>query len=60
MKASALRVMRIWRQRLPLGPPTPREIGRNAAVHCRPCSGWMDQPGKEVPSPRERSFDYVE
>jgi hypothetical protein len=57
MKERAKRVMKRWYGRLRPVPDDPREIGRNASTHCRPCGCWMCQAdGREVPPPRERAF----
>ena len=55
MKQRARRIMRLWSGRRAFVADE-RAIGVNASTHCRPCSGWMDQPGREVPPPRERPF----
>jgi len=55
MKNIARRVMRLWagnRQ----GPVSPQAVGINASTHCRPCSCYLCQPGREVPPMRERAF----
>lgn len=55
MKARARRTMRVWRQSV----SDPRQVGRNASTHCRPCACWMCKAeGREVPAPRERAFDH--
>src|SRR4051812_47483845 len=48
MKARALRVMQLWHRGVGKPVPTEREIGRNASVHCRMHSGWVDR-GKSRP-----------
>jgi hypothetical protein len=59
MKQRARRIMGRW-FRSPF-PEDPRNLGVNASTHCRPCGCWMCQePGREVPQPRERAFDYQE
>ena len=56
MKARAKAVMKRWYGRRPVS-TNPREIGRNASTHCRPCGCWMCQDDRrEVPPPRERAF----
>jgi len=54
MKRRARSVMRIWavnRQ----NPVSPRAVGVIASTHCRPCSCYLCQPGREVPPMRERA-----
>ncbi len=56
MKERAKRTMRRWYGRRPVS-TDPREIGRNASTHCRPCGCWMCQDNtREAPPPRERAF----
>ncbi|HEY1755547.1 MAG TPA: hypothetical protein VGG72_09140 [Bryobacteraceae bacterium] len=60
MKARAKVVMKRWYGRRPVS-TDPREIGRNASTHCRPCGCWMCQyDEREVPPPRERAFDDLD
>ena len=55
-KVRAKVVMKRWYGRRPVS-TDPREIGRNASTHCRPCACWMCQYDKrEVPPSRERAF----
>jgi len=54
MKSRARRVMRIWavnRQ----NPVSQKAVGVNTSTHCRPCSCFLCQPGREVPPMRERA-----
>ncbi len=58
MKARARAVMKrsVWQAAGEVS-INPREIGRNASTHCRPCGCWMCQyDEREVPPPRERAF----
>jgi hypothetical protein len=60
MKARARRIMRLWFRGMGHDVPLdPRQVGRNASTHCRPCACWMCQEdGREVPPLRERaSYD---
>ncbi|MEX2264245.1 MAG: hypothetical protein WD696_19985 [Bryobacteraceae bacterium] len=62
MKVRARRIMRLWfagkTYELRLDP---RDVGRNASTHCRPCGCWMCQAdSKEIPPLRERPFDDPE
>ena len=63
VKDRARRVMLIWagnRQRPSnLQIVTPQAVGVNASTHCRPCSCFLCQPGREVPPPRERAFTIL-
>jgi hypothetical protein len=55
-KNKARRIMRIWGMRTGSRFATPKAIGVNASTHCRPCSCFLCQPGREVPPMRERAF----
>lgn len=55
MKARARKIMKLWSFGVRF-PMTARDVGRNASTHCRPCSCWLCQPQREVPTPRERAY----
>jgi hypothetical protein len=59
MKNRARRVMRLWAGNRQVS-ATPQAVGVNASTHCRPCSCYLCQPGREVPPLRERAFHDME
>ena len=54
MKARARRYLR--RCGMPSISGDPRVVGIIASTHCRPCSCFLCQPGKEIPPQPERAF----
>ncbi|HWB83295.1 MAG TPA: hypothetical protein VG675_04085 [Bryobacteraceae bacterium] len=59
MKQRARRVMGVWFGGQP-HPSNQRNIGVCASTHCRPCSCFLCQPGREVPPRRERAFQELD
>jgi hypothetical protein len=60
MKAKARNLLRVWRRLHPCE-PDPREVGRLASTHGRPCSCWLCRNGAdETLTMRERRFDDPE
>ena len=57
MKDRARRVLLLWRRGLPEKSASPREVGRTASTHGRPCSCWMCTGHKEAAPMRERRFE---
>jgi hypothetical protein len=55
MKAEARRVVSTWGASSRALANDPSFIGRAAAVHCRWCSCFLCQYGKDIPPPRERA-----
>lgn len=63
MKARARKIMGLWSQGLPVAAEhSPRDVGRNASTHCRPCSCHMcrnDEPSKQERAMRESEKSFA-
>jgi len=51
MKARAARLLVLWHGE---AAATPRQVGRMASTHGRPCSCWLCRSHKDVPPRSER------